>query len=446
MSVKIYDVIGIGVGPFNLSLACLVEPIKHLDTVFFDKAPGFDWHPGMMLEGSHLQTPFMSDLVTLADPTSPYSFLNFLKEQGRLYSFYIRENFFILRKEYNDYCQWATKRLNNLQFNSEVVSIDHYRDSGSKDEKDEKDVYQVTVKDTLTEKLSVHFARRLVIGTGPVSSLPLCCEDDATLLEQHSSRYLSNKAALQKQSAITVLGSGQSAAEIVYDLLQDIDQFNYTLSWITRSPRYFPLEYTKLTLEMTSPEYVDYFYGLSNSRRQQLIDEQKNLYKGINSELINDIYDLLYAKKLNANIDVNLQTNAALHDIKRLAQGRGFALSLYNEESEESYTHTTKGLVFATGYQHKVPGFLQNIASAIRWDDQHGTFNAHRNYTIDHQQSCIFVQNAEINTHGFVTPDLGMACYRNAHIIKSLLGEAYYPIESRIAFQTFGAPKPQDKH
>ena len=47
---------------------------------------------GMMLEGTHLQVPFLADLVTLADPTSPYSFLNYLKEKGRLYPFYIREN------------------------------------------------------------------------------------------------------------------------------------------------------------------------------------------------------------------------------------------------------------------------------------------------------------------------------------------------------------------
>ena len=36
----------------------------------------------------------------------------------------------------------------------------------------------------------------------------------------------------------------------------------YRLNWVTRSPRFFPLEYTKLTLEMTSPEYVDYFHAL----------------------------------------------------------------------------------------------------------------------------------------------------------------------------------------
>lgn len=102
-----YDFIGIGLGPFNLGLACLTEPIDELNGLFLESKPDFEWHSGMFLEGAHLQTPFMSDLVTMADPTSPYSFLNYLKEKGRLYSFYIRENFYPLRTEYNDYCRWA---------------------------------------------------------------------------------------------------------------------------------------------------------------------------------------------------------------------------------------------------------------------------------------------------------------------------------------------------
>lgn len=73
---KIYDFIGIGLGPFNLSLACLTQPIDELDGLFLDKNSGFDWHPGMMLDGVSLQTPFMSDLVTMADPTHKLSFLN----------------------------------------------------------------------------------------------------------------------------------------------------------------------------------------------------------------------------------------------------------------------------------------------------------------------------------------------------------------------------------
>ncbi|KKL66993.1 hypothetical protein LCGC14_2139420, partial [marine sediment metagenome] len=129
MDKPIYDVIGIGLGPFNLSLACLTAPLEGVSSLFLDKNAEFNWHPGMMLPEVSLQTPFMSDLVTLADPTSPYSFLNYIKQQGRLYSFYIRENFFLLRQEYNQYCQWATQQLPNLRFNSEVQHVEYSQDS-----------------------------------------------------------------------------------------------------------------------------------------------------------------------------------------------------------------------------------------------------------------------------------------------------------------------------
>lgn len=46
---RIYDVAGIGVGPFNLGLAALSEPLEDLDCVFLDRRESFDWHPGMML-------------------------------------------------------------------------------------------------------------------------------------------------------------------------------------------------------------------------------------------------------------------------------------------------------------------------------------------------------------------------------------------------------------
>ncbi len=59
-----------------------------------------------------------------------------------------------------------------------------------------------------------------------------------------SGQYLEHKVALQKKRAITILGSGQSAAEIFYDLLCEIDRFDYQLNWLTRSPRFLPLEYT----------------------------------------------------------------------------------------------------------------------------------------------------------------------------------------------------------
>jgi lysine N6-hydroxylase len=427
---EIHDFAAVGIGPFNLGLACLTAPIAGLHGAFLDKNPGFDWHPGMLLQDVRLQTPFLSDLVTLADPTSPFSFLNYIKQQGRIYSFYIRENFFLLRNEYNQYCQWAAGKLTNLEFDTRVEQIDYDRKRGC---------YTVKSVCMKTGAIKVHRAAKLVLGTGPVPYVPECCRELGGRAI-HSSEYLGARQDLQQRKSITVLGSGQSAAEIYYDLLQEIDRYGYELNWITRSPRFFPLEYSKLTLEMTSPEYVDYFYHLPAGVRERLVREQKNLYKGINTDLINAIYDLLYIKRLNGDIKVNLLTHS---ELKKAAYDRAadaFDLEFLQVEQDRHYRHRTQALVLATGYTGRIPGFLDNIAGRIQWDDK-GRFRANRNYSIDHNGCEIFVQNAELYTHGFVTPDLGMACYRNSCIIREMTGREYYPLERRVAFQQFAAPE-----
>ncbi len=43
---KAYDFVGIGLGPFNLGLACLTEPIAELDGVFLESKPDFSGTPG----------------------------------------------------------------------------------------------------------------------------------------------------------------------------------------------------------------------------------------------------------------------------------------------------------------------------------------------------------------------------------------------------------------
>lgn len=426
MKNNIVDFIAIGVGPFNLGLACLSEPIEGLNGVFLDKKEKFDWHPGMLLEDTTLQVPFMADLVTLADPTSPFSFLNYIKEQGRIYSFYIRENFLLLRNEYNHYCQWVISKLSNIYFNTEVTNVDY----------DQKDgIYVVTSVCTKTQEIKIYKAKKLVLGTGTQPYIPACCKklkDTAV----HSSQYLPNKEQLQNKKRITVLGSGQSAAEIFSDLLQEIDTKGYELNWITRSPRFFPLEYAKLTLEMTSPEYVDYFFNLPASKRDALIKNQKHLYKGINQDLIGSIHDTLYAKRVVSKepLKVSLRTNSELKTTK--VSDEGIKLELHQVEQDKYFEHETDGLVLATGYEYQLPGFIEGISNRILWDYQ-DRFDVQRNYSIDKNHNEIFVQNVELHTHGFVTPDLGMAAYKNSYIIKEITGVEHYPIEQKIAFQQF---------
>jgi lysine N6-hydroxylase len=412
-----YDFVGIGLGPFNLGLACLTEPIDGLDGVFLESKPTFEWHSGMFLDGAHLQTPFMSDLVTLADPTSPYSFLNYLKEQGRIYSFYIRENFYPLRVEYDDYCRWAASKLSSVRFSTTVTEVTY-----------EDEVYVVR-----TQTGDAYRARHLVLGTGTPPYIPEACAGLGGDFV-HNSRYLDHKHQLQTKESITLVGSGQSAAEIYYDLLGEIDVHGYRLNWVTRSPRFFPLEYTKLTLEMTSPEYADYFHALPERTRYRLTEQQKGLFKGIDGDLINEIFDLLYQKNLDGPVPTRLLTNSSL--ISARHEDGSYTLGLRQEEQEKDYELRTQGLILATGYKYVEPEFLKPVRDRLRYDE-HGNFDVARNYAIDTTGRGVFLQNAGVHTHSITSPDLGMGAYRNSYIIRELLGTEYYPVEKTIAFQEF---------
>ena len=121
-SSRVHDLLGVGIGPFNLGLACLAEPLG-LDAVFLDSRDGFAWHHGLMFDHATIQVPFLADLVTLADPTSPYTFLNYLHEQGRLYRFYFHERFHVLRAEYEAYCRWVAERVASCRFSHRVDAI-----------------------------------------------------------------------------------------------------------------------------------------------------------------------------------------------------------------------------------------------------------------------------------------------------------------------------------
>jgi len=417
-----HDFVAIGLGPFNLGLACLADPLD-LDGVFLEARDRFDWHPGMLLDDATLQVPFLADLVTMADPTSRWSFLNYLKQSGNLYPFYIRESFYPLRREYDDYCRWAAERLSSVRFGQQVTAVEH---DGSS--------YRVTTSAGETVR-----GRRLVVGVGtsphvPAALRPLAGSPSVT----HTADYLTHRAALQQQERITIVGSGQSAAEVYYDLLAAAPDHGYELVWLTRSPRFFPMEYTKLTLEMTSPEYGVHHRGLPLETRDRLAREQRHLFKGISGDLIDAIFDLHYQQRVTGDGPrTTLLTNTEVRG-SRIGDG-GAVLELGHLETGETFAVETDGLVLATGYAPTEPAFLQGIEARIRRDAR-GRYDVAENYSVDVTGGEVFVQNAEEHTHSLLAPDLGMGPYRNSVIIAAMLGREAYPVEKRIAVQTFGVP------
>lgn len=429
MTNKIVDFIGIGIGPFNLGLAALASSIQDLDCLFFDQQEEFQWHPGMLLDSATLQVPFLADLVTMVDPTHPLSFLNYLKEHNRIYQFYIREDFFLLRKEYSQYCRWAISKLPSCRFSHRVASISYA-----------EGLYRLEVDNLKSGEIQTYYCRKLVLGIGTSPYIPATASGLPADKVFHTSKYLEHKKGAQQGASISIIGSGQSAAEIFYDLLLDQPNHGYTLNWFTRSERFFPLEYSKLTLELTSPDFLDFFYHLPQAKKDRLVPKQKALYKGINFDLINAIYDELYKQTIDkSGISVAMYPGVELIEVNQT--GGVFEMNLHHITTEADFKAQSEVIILATGYCYREPTFLKGIKNRIRWDEK-GRYVISRNFAIDHIENEIFVQNTEIHTHGFITPDLGMAPLHNATILNQLLGREHFILKKNTAFQTFGPPTP----
>lgn len=427
---NIYDVIGIGIGPFNLGFAALSHhlPIK---SMFFEQAPSFNWHPGLLIERSTLQVPFLADLVSSIDPTNPFSFTNYLKKKGNLFKFCIKETFYITRKEYNDYCRWVAAQLPELRFSHSITGIEYNAEEG---------LYEVSAHDLSGRSTKTYLAKRLVIGTGTVPLTPPCAEECTRERVFHSSQYLYRKRYLKPGSSISIVGSGQSAAEIFYDLLQEMQGQDFQLNWITAAERFFPMENSKLTFEHTSPDYLSYFHALPETKRQQVISRQEILYKGINQELIDAIYDELYHKDLYKDkpLAVKILPNVLLKSLNG-NKWTGFELGLQHTQLEKDFSLHSDYVILATGYKHQEPPFLKFVQDRINREEG-GGFRVAGNFSIDKNGAEIYVLNAELSSHGILTSDLGMGPYRNAKILNDILGREEFELEERIAFQDFGIP------
>lgn len=427
---KEFDIAGVGIGPFNLGLAALLDPLEEIDACFLESKSTFQWHPGMMLEGTTLQVPFLADLVTLADPTSRYSFLNYLQAQSRLYKFYFYENFHIPRQEYNDYCQWVAGQLKNLHFGKTVTRID---EDGTR--------FLLDVYDEKSGRTEQVAARHVVLGTGTRPYLPSSFRQTGGGNLFHSAHFLENIERCREAQSVTVVGSGQSAAEVVYAMLTEQEKYGYQLNWFTRSRGFFPMEYSRLGLEHFSPEYTTYFYRLPEEKRREILPQQDLLYKGISAETISAIYELLYHRSVGGKEpDIRIQALTEVESVIFHHSKGVYTLRLRQIEQNQREEIESEVVVAATGYEHYVPAFLAPLYDRLRWDAS-GRYAVNENYTLQWRKPMdrfIFVQNGELHTHGVGAPDLGLGAYRNAVIIRELTGREVYPIRKKNVFQQFG--------
>ncbi|ABW10118.1 L-lysine 6-monooxygenase (NADPH) [Parafrankia sp. EAN1pec] len=433
-----YDLLGVGLGPFNLSLAALADGVPGLRTAFFERQDAFRWHPGLLLEGTSLQVPFLADLVTLIDPTSRWSFLSYLREHDRLFRFYLYERFHLPRREYDDYCRWVAHALGSARFGSRVDAVRWHPDAA---------LFRVTVSHAGEPAPVTVTARNLVLGVGTEPAVPEAFAAVTGPRVFHSADYLGRRDQLDGARHVTVVGSGQSGAEVFLDLLRSQPGTGHSLAWITRTRAFAPMEYSKLGLEQFTPDHVRYFHGLDQETKDAVVPGQWQLYKGVDAQTIAEIYDLLYERSIGgADADALLLPNVSVKGVTHGGGELSYRLRCRHRDQHREFAVDTDAVVLATGYAARRPALLDPVAGLLDLDAG-GRFKVDERYRVATEPEVsgrIYVQNAELHTHGVGAPDLGLGAWRAAVILDDLTGGRAHRLPRPAAFTTFGAPaRPQ---
>jgi lysine N6-hydroxylase len=406
-----HDIIAIGCGPSNLSLAALATEVDGLDLAVLEAADAFEWHSGMMFPDTHLQVSPIKDLVSLVSPTNPFSFLNFVVSQGRVYRFLVSSRAGVTRREFEQYYSWAAQGVGSVRFGHQVRSVDW--DGG---------------KFRVATSQGVHFGRVLVVGTGSVPRVPACVKMLLGSRVFHVSEYL-NAPRDTSGRRVLVVGGGQSGAEVVRHLLSAPGELPGELTWLLGRDGVLPLDDSAFTNDWFTPSAVRYFNERTVMERERLLDVQRYASDGVSEELAAQIYRRLYELDYLERPSLDpfrsaVLTGARLAGLEERGDGTYIAC-VSGPDAGSERTLCADIVVLATGFEQKLPPCV----SPLLLVNDDGTPRVRQDYRVDSGPCPVYIQNGALRSHGVADPNLSLSAWRSAVILNSVTGRQVFKTE-----------------
>lgn len=380
---RVNDILGIGFGPANLALAiALEETLPEVTSHFLEARKAPVWQDGMLLSGSNIQNHPVRDLVTLRNPRSRYSFINYLFEEKRLIEHLNLPVEFPLRKEYAQYFGWVASHFTQYaDFGAEVVTIE-LSDVRASGDGQVGPAYVATTRDG-----QCYAGRALVVGPGRNPFVP---EPFAKALGSqvfHLTEYLPRLAALERPPRrVAVIGGSQSAVEIVLDLAKrfpDAEVVNYVRSFGLRLKDTSPF-----SEEGYFPGFIKYYYGVSRERKRSL-DTYLRLtnYSSADADVLDELYVLIYEQRLDGEQRVRVQGNRQVIDVS--SQGGRIGLVVAETNYGDIEHDEVDLVVVATGFrdlgpepnQEPYPAMLTGLRDHLTFD-QDGYLAINEDYSL----------------------------------------------------------------
>jgi L-ornithine N5-oxygenase len=359
------DLLGVGFGPANLSLAIALQEDSPRATAFFLEAERNPvWQGGMLLDGSDMQNHPCRDLATLRNPRSHYSFLNYLFEQGRLLEHLNLPLEFPLRKEYAQYIQWATNQFRTqVGFGVQVTEI-------AIADVDGMPGYVVTCSDG-----SCRRGRALVLGTGRTPFVPSPFDKLDSPRVCHLTQYLPTVRQLRQTppGSVAVIGGSQSAVEIVLDLASRFPQariVNYVRKFGLRLKDTSPF-----SEEGFYPAFTDYYFNATRSSKDMLDAYMRPTnYSSSDGDVLHRLYALIYEQRLDGDQRIFVHGNREVRTAE--ADDSGVRFEVEEVHTNDVVVDRADLVILATGFrdlgphphQEPYPALLSGVIDRFQFD------------------------------------------------------------------------------
>ncbi len=403
-----YRCVGIGAGPANLSLAAMLHGDPETPNLVIDRKAEFSWHDDQLIPGAALQVSLFKDLVSLSDPTSPFSFMAYLHDRGRIYHYLNAQFDSVPREEFRNYLDWASSRIENVVFGEEARSVDFVGDT-------------FVVR---TDKRTL-LADNVVVGVGTVPWVPQFARPHLGGTQFHVSEFRSRAAGLRDRR-VAVIGGGQSGAEAFLDLISRPDgELPHRVSWLSRRRNYFPLDDSPFTNEFYMPCHSDYFAELGPSVRAEVNSQQVLTSDGISEATAREIYQRIYVHRFITGAPqlTGLYPNREVVSVEPCSP-EGWSISVrHNDPASCLEIFEADVIIWAAGFRPAPMDFLAPLQPRLeRENDEYqvdADFAACWDGPADRN---LFLQNAARGQRGLADPNLSLNAWRSQRIVDRIRG------------------------
>lgn len=417
----VYDVVGIGFGPSNLSLAVALDDFGEtsghpLTAAFFESQPSFGWHRNMLLPSAKMQVSFLKDLATFRNPTSRFSFVSYLHSIGRLAQFVNNSDFFPTRREFHNYLEWvAANFADRVAYGARITAVGPVRESAD----GPVDRFRIHVSSGAGRTTQVE-ARNVVMATGLAPRMPVGFVRDDHVW--HSSEFLGRfrQCTAEKLTHIAVVGAGQSAAEIVrhcYDFAPDA-----TVTAVIPSCGYSIADNTPFANQVFDPGAVDDYYFSEPDAKDRVWEYHRNTnYSVVDAEVIRSLYERKYDDDVRGVERLRFLELSRVTGVKR--SGEETRLTVHSLATERSDDVDVDVVVCATGYEPMNLDAVLGDMDEYCVRDGRGRHRIERDYrlvTTADLRGGIYLQGGTEHTHGLSSSLLSNLAVRSGEIVESI--------------------------